>query len=63
MGITEEELYNTPTAEYIHRKGGFIARELTVYHVAFLACADLRNVEVPNQMCSLVSLIQTLLPI
>ncbi|KAE9449055.1 hypothetical protein C3L33_19042, partial [Rhododendron williamsianum] len=45
MGITEEELYNTPTAEYIHRKGGFISRELTVYHVAFLACADLRNVE------------------
>ncbi|KAF7117059.1 hypothetical protein RHSIM_RhsimUnG0006400 [Rhododendron simsii] len=45
MGITEEELYNTPTAECIHRRGGFIFRELTVYHVAFHACADLRNVE------------------
>lgn len=63
MGVTEEELYNIPTAEYIHRKGGFIFRQLTVYHVALLACADLRNVEVPNQMCSLVSLIQTLLPV
>ncbi|KAL6960514.1 hypothetical protein U1Q18_038278 [Sarracenia purpurea var. burkii] len=45
MGISEEELYNIPTAEYIHRRGGFLNRQLTVYHVAFLACADLRNVE------------------
>ncbi|KAL6960312.1 hypothetical protein U1Q18_041812 [Sarracenia purpurea var. burkii] len=50
MGISEEELYNIPTAEYIHRRGGFLNRQLTVYHVAFLACADLRNVEVPNQI-------------
>ncbi|KAK4409959.1 E3 ubiquitin-protein ligase RGLG2 [Sesamum angolense] len=41
MGISEEELYNLPTAEYIHRRGGFIAKQLTVYHVAFHACADL----------------------
>lgn len=47
MGISEEELYNLPTAEYVYRRGGFIARPLTVYHVAFHALADLRNVEVP----------------
>ncbi|KAF5950140.1 hypothetical protein HYC85_012133 [Camellia sinensis] len=53
MGISEEELYNTPTAEYIHRRSGFLHRELTVYHVAFYACANLRNVEVPSQiLCS-----------
>ncbi|KAM1009317.1 hypothetical protein FF1_044772 [Malus domestica] len=45
MGVTEEELYNMPTAEYSHR-GGFLNRQLTVYHAAFHACADLRNVEV-----------------
>lgn len=46
MGISEEELYGLPTAEYVHRRGGFIFRELTVYHVAFHACADLMDVEV-----------------
>ncbi|KAH7510796.1 hypothetical protein FEM48_ZijujUnG0086800 [Ziziphus jujuba var. spinosa] len=42
---TKEELYNLPTAEYVHRRGGFLNRQLTVYHVAFHACADLGNVE------------------
>jgi hypothetical protein len=46
MGISEEELYNLPTAEYVHRRGNFLVRQLTVYHAAFHACADLRNVEV-----------------
>lgn len=46
MGVSEEELYNIPTAEYVHRRGGFLNRELTVYHVALHAFADLRNVEV-----------------
>lgn len=46
MGISEEELYNLPTAEYLHRRGGFLTRPLTLYHVAFHACADLRNVQV-----------------
>lgn len=46
MGISEEELYSIPTAEYIHRRGGFLNRQLTVYHVAFHAFADLRNTEV-----------------
>ncbi|XP_057955034.1 pentatricopeptide repeat-containing protein At4g35850, mitochondrial [Malania oleifera] len=45
MGVSEEELYNIPTAEYVHRRGGFMNKQLTVYHVAFHACADLRNVE------------------
>ncbi|KAM0004214.1 putative tetratricopeptide-like helical domain superfamily [Helianthus debilis subsp. tardiflorus] len=45
MGITEEELYNIPTANYVHRRGGFVLRFLTVYHVAFHACADLKDVQ------------------
>ncbi|KAL2520006.1 pentatricopeptide repeat-containing protein [Forsythia ovata] len=45
MGISEEELYNLPTVEYIHCCGGFIAKKFIVYRVAFHACADLRNVE------------------
>lgn len=46
IGVSEEELYSLPTAEYINRRGGFINRQMTVYHVALHACADLRNVEV-----------------
>lgn len=46
MGVSEEELYNIPTAEYVNRRGGFLNRQLTVYHVALHACANLRNVEV-----------------
>lgn len=45
MGVSEEELYNLPTAEYVNRRG-FLNRELVLYHVAFHGCADLRNVEV-----------------
>lgn len=52
MGVSQEELYNLPTAEYIHRRGGFLARQLTVYHVAFHACADLKNVEVISAICN-----------
>lgn len=47
MGMSEEELYNIPTAEFVFRRGGFLNREFTVYHVAFHSCADLKNVEVP----------------
>ena len=46
MGISEEELYNLPTAEYVYKRGGFLNRQLTVYHAAFVTCADLRNIEV-----------------
>ncbi|XVF16306.1 hypothetical protein REPUB_Repub10bG0019900 [Reevesia pubescens] len=45
LGIREEELYNLPTTEFVHRRF-FLYREFTVYHVAFHACAKLRNVEV-----------------
>ncbi|KAH9742578.1 pentatricopeptide repeat-containing protein [Citrus sinensis] len=45
MGVSKEELYNLPTAEYVHRRGGFLSRLLTVYHVAFHACAELKDVQ------------------
>lgn len=45
MGISEEELYNIPTADYVRRRG-FVARQFTVYHVAFHALADLKDVKV-----------------
>lgn len=46
MNVSEEELYNIPTAEYVNRRAGFLNRQLTVYHVALHACANLKNVEV-----------------
>ncbi|GER47453.1 pentatricopeptide repeat-containing protein [Striga asiatica] len=49
-GISEEELYNLPTAEYMHRRGGFIFRPLTVYHTAFWACADLKDVQATDKL-------------
>lgn len=45
MSITEEELYNIPTAEFIRRRG-FVARQFTVYHAAFYALAELKDVKV-----------------
>ena len=45
LGVSEEELYNIPTAEYVNRRG-FLNKQLTVYHVAFHACADLKSTEV-----------------
>ncbi|KAG0470237.1 hypothetical protein HPP92_016937 [Vanilla planifolia] len=42
MNLSEEELYNIPTAEYVHRRG-FINRQLTVYHVALHASAELKS--------------------
>lgn len=45
FSISEEELYNIPTAEYAHRIR-FLQRNLTVYHVAFSALADLKDVKV-----------------
>ncbi|PIA51557.1 hypothetical protein AQUCO_01100422v1 [Aquilegia coerulea] len=44
MGVSEEELYNIPTAEFVHRRG-FLFRQLTVYHVALHACAELGSIE------------------
>lgn len=45
MNVSLEELYNIPTAEYVHRRA-FVNRQLTVYHVALHACAELKNKEV-----------------
>lgn len=53
MDITEEELYNMPTAEYARRRG-FLNRQLTVYHAALHACADLRNVEVMEALLGML---------
>lgn len=46
MNVSEEELYNLPTAEYVNRRGGFALKQFTVYHVAIHACAELRSKEV-----------------
>ncbi|KAK1359451.1 Pentatricopeptide repeat superfamily protein [Heracleum sosnowskyi] len=45
MNVSDEELYNLPTAEYVRRRFGFLTKALTVYHVAFHALADLNDVE------------------
>ncbi|KAF3444542.1 hypothetical protein FNV43_RR14234 [Rhamnella rubrinervis] len=54
MGVSEEEFYNLPTAEYVHRRAGFLNRQLTVYHVAFHACADLKNVELMDTLLEML---------
>lgn len=43
IGVTEEELYNIPTAEIVQRRN--FNRLLTVYHTALHACADLGSKE------------------
>nr|KJB70866.1 hypothetical protein B456_011G094000 [Gossypium raimondii] len=53
LGISEEELYNLPTAEFVHRRF-FIYRQFTVYHVAFHACADLKNVEATETLLEML---------
>ncbi|XP_073266176.1 LOW QUALITY PROTEIN: pentatricopeptide repeat-containing protein At4g35850, mitochondrial-like [Populus alba] len=45
MNVSEEELYNLPTADYVHKRRGFLRKELTVYHVAFHAFTELKNVQ------------------
>ncbi|PKI68366.1 hypothetical protein CRG98_011274 [Punica granatum] len=54
LGVSEEELYNMPTAEYVSRRGVFFNRQLTVYHVAFHACADLRNVQATETLLEML---------
>lgn len=51
MNVSEEELYNLPTAEYVNRRGGFVFKQHTVYHVALQACAELRSKEVIFFLC------------
>uniref|UniRef100_A0A1D1XUV5 Pentatricopeptide repeat-containing protein At4g35850, mitochondrial n=1 Tax=Anthurium amnicola TaxID=1678845 RepID=A0A1D1XUV5_9ARAE len=53
MGVSEEELYNIPTADFIHRRG-FLNRWLTVYHVAFHACTDLRSMETFDRLLDIL---------
>ncbi|XP_027922490.1 pentatricopeptide repeat-containing protein At4g35850, mitochondrial [Vigna unguiculata] len=55
MGVTDEELYNLPTAEYIHRRGGFLNLPFTAYHTAFHAAADLKNVELTNTLLDMLN--------
>ncbi|KAK9153376.1 hypothetical protein Sjap_000856 [Stephania japonica] len=55
MGVSEEELYGIPTAEFTHRRG-FLNRQLTVYHVAFQACADLRSVETMERLLGMLKM-------
>ncbi|KAJ7970735.1 Pentatricopeptide repeat-containing protein [Quillaja saponaria] len=54
MGVSDEELYNIPTAEYINRRGGFVVRQFTAYHTAFHACAELRNVELMETLLEML---------
>jgi hypothetical protein len=51
INVLEEELYNLPTAEYVNRRGGFVVKQFTVYHVATHACAELRDKEVLHFSC------------
>lgn len=44
MNVSEEELYNLPTADFVHRRA-VVNRQLTIYHVAAHACAELKNKE------------------
>ncbi|URE34218.1 PPR repeat [Musa troglodytarum] len=53
MNVSEEELYNIPTAEFVHRRG-FINRQLTVYHVALHACADLKSKETVETLLDMI---------
>ncbi|ESW23592.1 hypothetical protein PHAVU_004G060400 [Phaseolus vulgaris] len=55
MGVTDEELYNLPTAEYIHRRGGFSNVAFTAYHTAFHAAADLKNVELTDTLLEMLN--------
>ncbi|KAH0900712.1 hypothetical protein HID58_040215 [Brassica napus] len=53
FSISEEELYNVPTAEYSHRSR-FLQRNLTVYHVAFSALADIKDVQATEALLEML---------
>ncbi|XP_058778937.1 pentatricopeptide repeat-containing protein At4g35850, mitochondrial-like [Vicia villosa] len=55
VGVTDEELYNLPTAEYINRRGGFVNRPFTAYHTAFNAAADFKNVKLTDTLLEMLS--------
>ncbi|KAF7819497.1 pentatricopeptide repeat-containing protein [Senna tora] len=54
MGVSDEELYNLPTAEYVHRRGVFLMRQFTAYHTAFHAAADLKNVNLTETLLEML---------
>ncbi|EXB37445.1 hypothetical protein L484_002511 [Morus notabilis] len=54
MGVLPEELYNLPTAEYAHRRLGFVVKQLTAYHAAFHACAELKKVELMETLLEML---------
>ncbi|KAG7540215.1 Pentatricopeptide repeat [Arabidopsis thaliana x Arabidopsis arenosa] len=53
FSISEEELYNIPTADYAHRTR-FLQRNLTVYHVAFSALADIKDVKATEALLEML---------
>ncbi|CAO2828577.1 unnamed protein product [Amaranthus hypochondriacus] len=53
LGVFQEELFNTPTVEYVHRRG-FVDRRLTVYHAAFHALADLHDVKAMESLLKML---------
>jgi pentatricopeptide repeat protein len=54
MNVSEEELYNLPTADYANRRG-FIFKPLTIYHVAIHACADLQSKETLETLLEMIT--------
>lgn len=54
VGVTDEELYNLPTAEYVTRRGGFLNRPFTAYHTAFNAAADFKNVKLTDTLLEML---------
>ncbi|KAK7271879.1 hypothetical protein RJT34_28132 [Clitoria ternatea] len=55
MGVSDEELYNLPTAEYVHRRGAFLSRIFTAFHTAFNAAADVKNVELTDTLLEMLN--------
>lgn len=54
VGVTDEELYNLPTAEYVTRRGGFLNRPFAAYHTAFNAAADFKNVKLTDALLEML---------
>ncbi|OIW12234.1 hypothetical protein TanjilG_06023 [Lupinus angustifolius] len=55
IGVSDEELYNLPTAEYVHRRGAFLVRAFAAYHTAFYAAADVKNVELTEKLLEVLN--------
>ncbi|KAK7266828.1 hypothetical protein RIF29_19485 [Crotalaria pallida] len=55
IGVSDEELYNLPTAEYVNRRGPFLVRAFAAYHTAFYAAADVKNVELMEKLLDVMN--------